>query len=88
MRQTRLIERLSDQGFGRPVTVSPANVMARLRLIAAAPVLIESGLKSTRNLEHFTKSPTPTKSIGNRHVLHGQGGAVLLHAVEEYPRRP
>jgi phage shock protein A len=41
----RLIERLSDQGFGRPVTVSPADVMARLRMIAAAPVLIESGLE-------------------------------------------
>jgi phage shock protein A len=41
----RLIERLSDQGFGRQVTVSPADVMARLRLIAAAPVLIESGLE-------------------------------------------
>jgi phage shock protein A len=41
----RLIERLSDQGFGRPVTVSPADVMARLRRMAAAPVLIESGLE-------------------------------------------
>ena len=41
----RLIERLSDQGFGRPVTVSPADVMARLRMMAAAPVLIESGLE-------------------------------------------
>ena len=41
----RLTERLSDQGFGRPVTVSPADVMARLRMMAAAPVLIESGLE-------------------------------------------
>ena len=41
----RLIERLSDQGFGRPVTVSAADVMARLRVMAAAPGLIESGLE-------------------------------------------
>jgi phage shock protein A len=41
----RLIERLSDQGFGHPVTVNPADVMARLRMMAAAPVLIESGLE-------------------------------------------
>ena len=41
----RLIERLSDEGFGRPVTICPADVMARLRMMAAAPVLIESGLE-------------------------------------------
>ncbi len=41
----RLIERLSDDGFGLPVTVRPADVMARLRMMATAPVLIESGLE-------------------------------------------
>ena len=32
-------------GGALAVTVKPADVMARLRLIAAAPVLIESGLE-------------------------------------------
>jgi hypothetical protein len=41
----RLIERLSDHGFGRPVAVSAADAMAGLRMMAAAPVLIESGLE-------------------------------------------
>ena len=41
----RLIERLSDEGFGRPVTIRPADVMARLRMMATEPVLIESRLE-------------------------------------------
>jgi phage shock protein A len=41
----RLIERLSHDGFGSPVTVRPADVMARLRMMAAAPALIESELE-------------------------------------------
>jgi phage shock protein A len=39
----RLIERLSDHGFGAPVGVRATDVMARLRMMATAPVLIESG---------------------------------------------
>lgn len=38
----RLIERLSNDGFGSPVTVRATDVMARLRMMAAIPVLIES----------------------------------------------
>ncbi|WP_213741132.1 hypothetical protein [Bradyrhizobium sp. dw_411] len=39
----RLIDRLSDQGFGPPVDVRATDVMARLRMMAATPVLLESG---------------------------------------------
>ena len=38
----RLIERLSDDGFGPPLRVTADDVMARLRVMAGAPVLIES----------------------------------------------
>jgi phage shock protein A len=38
----RLIERLSEDGFGHPISVRPADVMARLRAMATAPVLIET----------------------------------------------
>jgi phage shock protein A len=38
----RLIERLSEDGFGHPVNVRAADVMARLRAMAMAPVLIET----------------------------------------------
>lgn len=38
----RLIERLSNEGFGVPVGIRAEEVMARLRAMAAAPVLIAS----------------------------------------------
>jgi phage shock protein A len=38
----RLIERLADDGFGRPVSIRAEDVMARLRMMATAPVLIET----------------------------------------------
>jgi phage shock protein A len=44
----RLIERLSNDGFGRPVAVRATDVMARLRMMAAMPVLIESEVETGR----------------------------------------
>jgi phage shock protein A len=38
----RVIEQMADQGFGRSITIRPADVMARLRMMATAPVLLES----------------------------------------------
>lgn len=38
----RLIERLSDDGFGHSVTIRATDVMARLRMMATSPMLIES----------------------------------------------
>ncbi len=38
----RMIERLADEGFGHSVTIRAADVMERLRMMATAPVLIES----------------------------------------------
>ncbi len=38
----RLIERLSEDGFGHPVKFGAADVMALLRAMAAAPALIET----------------------------------------------
>jgi phage shock protein A len=42
----RLTEVMANEGFGRPVTIRAADVMARLRTMAAAPVLIETALRS------------------------------------------
>jgi phage shock protein A len=42
----RLTELMASQGFGRPVGVSQADVMARLRAMAALPVLIETTRRS------------------------------------------
>ncbi len=50
----RLIERLSNDGFGRPVTVRAGDVMARLRMMAAMPVLIESGLEADSKTSSIT----------------------------------
>jgi phage shock protein A len=42
----RLSELMASQGFGRPVSISAADVMTRLRTMAAMPVLIESARRS------------------------------------------
>jgi phage shock protein A len=42
----RLTELMANQGFGRPVSISAADVMTRLRTMAAMPILIESARRS------------------------------------------
>lgn len=42
----RVTELLASQGFGRPVSLSATDVMARLRAMAAVPVLIETVRRS------------------------------------------
>jgi phage shock protein A len=37
----RLTDRMSEEGFGQPLTVKASDVMARLRTMAATPILIE-----------------------------------------------
>jgi hypothetical protein len=42
----RLTERMAKEGFGRPVTIHAADVMTRLRTMAAVPMLIETVRRS------------------------------------------
>jgi phage shock protein A len=38
----RVIERMANDGFGSSIAIRPADVMARLRMMATAPMLIET----------------------------------------------
>ena len=44
----QMIECLSDSGFGRPVAIRREDVMSRLREMAVAPLLIETGVEAVQ----------------------------------------